>query len=436
MNGPEPDTASRPRLAYLTGAYPAVSHTFILREVEGLRDLGLEVLPCSVRRTPPEQRPGPAEAAEAERTFHVLETARRPATLLAAQAAGLRNPGRYFRTLALALRTARPGLKGVLWQLFYFAEATVLARHLRDEGVEHLHNHFADSSANVAMLAAALAGIGFSYTLHGPAEIYDPEGWHFREKTARARFVFCISHFARSQAMLFSDPRHWPKLKIIHCGVTPERYGAGADTPDTSRDGLHLVFVGRLVPIKGLRVLMEAFAAARAEVPGLRLTLVGDGADRAHLETLAAPYGDHVRFTGYLDQDGVAESLRGADALVLPSFAEGVPVVLMEAMASGKPVIATQVGGVSELVEDGVSGFVVPPGDPDSLTRAITALADPAARSRMGTAGRAKVLAEFDIRREAARIAALLTGQGGEGIRPEPLPLPHADCGDTAQCAE
>jgi glycosyltransferase involved in cell wall biosynthesis len=419
-----PDTDSPLRIAYLTGAYPAVSHTFILREIEALRDLGLEVLPCSIRRTPPEQRPGPAEAAEAARTFHVLEAAKRPRTLLAAQAAGLCNPGRYFRTLGLALKTARPGLKGFLWQLFYFAEASVLARHLQDEGVAHLHNHFADSSANVAMLAATLAKVGFSYTLHGPAEIYDPEGWHFREKTARARFVFCISHFARSQAMLFSDPADWPKLKIIHCGVTPERYGTGVEI---STDGLHLIFVGRLVPIKGLRVLMEAFAAARENVPGLRLTLVGDGADRAHLEALAAPYGEDVRFTGYLDQDGVAETLREADALVLPSFAEGVPVVLMEAMASGKPVIATQVGGVSELVEDGVAGFVVPPGDPQSLTDAITALADPEARARMGQAGRAKVLAEFDIRQEAARIAALLTGQGGDGLSPDPLPLPRSD---------
>ncbi len=425
MTGPDPASPARPRLAYLTGAYPAVSHTFILREVEGLREMGFEVLPCSIRRTPPEQRPGPAEEAEATRTFHVLENAKRPAALLAAQAAALRNPGRYVRTLALALKTARPGLKGFLWQLFYFAEATVLARHLQDQDVAHLHNHFADSSANVAMLTAALAGITFSYTLHGPAEIYDPEGWHFREKTARARFVFCISHFARSQAMLFSDPADWPKLKIIHCGVTPERYATAAQT---TTEGLHLVFVGRLVPIKGLRVLMEAFAEARKTVPGLRLTLVGDGADRAHLETLAAPYGEDVRFTGYLDQAGVAETLSTADALVLPSFAEGVPVVLMEAMASGKPVIATQVGGVSELVEDGVSGFVVPPGDPDSLTGAIAALADADARQRMGAAGRAKVLAEFDIGREAARIAALLTGQGGDGIRPNPMARPgHGD---------
>jgi hypothetical protein len=200
-------TAERlPRVAYLTGNYPAVSHTFILREIAMLRRLGFTVAACSIRQTPPAQLLGPEERAEAEQTFNVLNAARRPATLVAAQGAALRRPGRYLRALRLALTTGRPGLKGLLWQLFYFAEATVLARHLLQNRIDHLHNHFADSSANVAMLAAALADIDFSYTLHGPAEIYDPVGWHFAEKTARARFVFCISHFARSQAMLFSDP--------------------------------------------------------------------------------------------------------------------------------------------------------------------------------------------------------------------------------------
>jgi glycosyltransferase involved in cell wall biosynthesis len=268
-------TAERlPRVAYLTGNYPAVSHTFILREIAMLRRLGFTVAACSIRQTPPAQLLGPEERAEAEQTFNVLNAARRPATLVAAQGAALRRPGRYLRALRLALTTGRPGLKGLLWQLFYFAEATVLARHLLQNRIDHLHNHFADSSANVAMLAAALADIDFSYTLHGPAEIYDPVGWHFAEKTARARFVFCISHFARSQAMLFSDPEHWPKLKIIHCGVIPENYGS-AERQDTG--GLHLCFVGRLVPIKGVRVLLDAFDTARQAVPGLRLTLVGDG---------------------------------------------------------------------------------------------------------------------------------------------------------------
>jgi len=297
--------------------------------------------------------------------------------------------------------------------------------YLAEREIDHLHSHFASQSCTVAMLAASLAQIPFSYTLHGPADLYEPYTWHLAEKTARAKFVACISHFARSQAMFFSDPRHWGKLHVIHCGVIPDRYDRPATSPDSlpARDapGTHLLFVGRLSPVKGLRVLLEAFAAARAHRPDLTLTLVGDGEDRVHLERRAAPFGDAVRFAGFRSQEGVARALAAADALVLPSFAEGLPVVLMEALAAGKPVIGTQVAGVAELVETGVSGFIVPAGDADSLARAIRTLADDPERAQaMGAAGREKVRAEFDIRREAARIGSLFAGTAQGAIRPDP----------------
>ncbi len=409
-----------PRLAYLTSLYPAVSHTFIQREIEGVRALGFEVATCSMRRPDGAHLTGPEERAAKDSTFYIIQTGTSPIAALRALGAALAAPGRFLRTFGLTWRSAPPGVRGMLKQLAYLAEAMILSQHLRAERIDHLHNHFADPSANVAMLASALSGIPFSYTLHGPAELYEPEKWQLREKTARADFIVCISHFARSQAMYFSDPTHWDKLRIVHCGVEPDRYDRPAPAP---HEGLNLVFVGRLTPIKGLRILMAAFAAARAQAPGLTLTLVGDGEDRAHLETLAAPMGDAVRFAGYLSQEGVAEAVAAADALVLPSFAEGLPVVLMEAMAAGKPVIATQVAGVGELVEHGVSGLLVPASDADALTRAILDLAatTPEARAKMGQAGRAKVRAEFDIRIEAARIAALFAGAGGDAPRPDPL---------------
>ncbi|MEM9477523.1 MAG: glycosyltransferase family 4 protein [Pseudomonadota bacterium] len=411
-----PPANAAPRIAYLTGEFPAVSHTFILREIEALREMGLEVETCSIRQTDAAHHRGPAEQNAAKSTFYVLNAAKNPLAVLRAKLSLLADPERFFRTFLLALRTGSPGLKGRLWQLFYFTEAMVLAQHLKARKITHLHNHFADSSASVAMLTAELAGIDFSYTLHGPAELFEPEKWRLDEKTQRAKFVACISHFARSQLMYFSDPADWDKLKIIHCGVTPETYEA----PQRDSDGCHLVFVGRLTAIKGLRILLDAFGQVAADYPGLRLTLVGDGDDRAALEAMAAPLGDMVRFTGYLSQAEVAETLATADALVLPSFAEGVPVVLMEAMASARPVIATRVAGVSELVEDGVSGFLAPPGDATGLAERIAQLAaDPALRTRMGAAGRDRVLAEFDIRKEAARIAALFRGEMGDGPRPE-----------------
>jgi len=409
-----------PSLAYLTSVYPAVSHTFIQREIAALRELGFSVETCSMRRPEPDHLTGPEEKEAANSTYYIIESARNPLLLLRATLSSLARPGRFGKTLALAWSTAQPGARGMLKQLFYFGEAVILAYHLRRETIDHLHNHFADPSANVAMLASALSDVPFSFTLHGPAELYEPQKWHLATKTARAAFVACISHFARSQAMYFSAPQHWPKLRIIHCGVIPERYDRPAPPP---RDGLHLVFVGRLTPIKGLRVLLEAFEHARSVREGLTLTLVGDGDDRVHLEALAHKMGDAVQFLGFQSQDGVAEAIRWADALVLPSFAEGLPVVLMEALAAGKPVIATRVAGVAELVEDGVSGHLVSAGDTDGLTKQIIALADtaPAQRTKMGAAGQARVRAEFDVRTEAARIGALFAGLGGHSIRPEPL---------------
>ena len=408
-----------PRLAYLTALYPAASHTFILREVSALRGLGFEVETCSMRRPAPAHLIGPEEEAALASTFYIIASCRNPLVMLRALWDGLKSPRRLLATLALAWRTAPPGAEGLMKQGFYLAEALVLARHLRARGVDHLHNHFAEAGANVAMLTSALSGIPFSYTLHGPSDLYEPHKWQLREKMARAAFVACISHFARSQAMYFSDPVHWHKLRIVHCGVIPERYESPAPVPG---NGMRLIFVGRLVPVKGLRVLMDAFARARGTRPGLNLTLVGDGDDRALLERHAAPMGDAVTFTGYLSQAAVAEALAEADAMVLPSFAEGVPVVLMEAMAAGKPVIATQVGGVGELVEDGVSGFLIPPGDADALVDRILRIADdPELRSRMGAAGQVRVRTEFDVRTEAARVGALFAGQGGTAPRPDPL---------------
>ena len=408
-----------PRLAYLTSLYPAASHTFIQREIAGLRALGFDVTTCSVRTPDASQLIGAQEKAARAETFYIIDAARKAATLPRALLSALAHPARLVQTLPLAWRTAPPGLRGGVKQLAYLAEAMILARHLKAQNIDHLHNHFASASANVAMLASQLSGVPFSYTLHGPSDLYAPDTWHLREKTARASFVACISHFARSQAMLFSDPAHWDKLRIVHCGVLPDLYDQV--TPKT-HSGTRLIFVGRLAAVKGLLVLFDAFAKARETHPDLHLTLVGDGDDRAHLERLAAPLSEAVYFAGYLSQDAVAKALTEADALVLPSFAEGLPVVLMEALASARPVIATQVAGVSELVENGVTGFIVPPGDAATLADRIGQLADdPALRARMGDAGRAKVRTDFDVRIEAAHIGALFVGEGGTDPRPKPL---------------
>ena len=412
------DSATSPTgpIAYLTGEYPKVSHTFIEREIAALRAQGVKVLTCTVRRPPAATVVGAGQQAEASATFCIVETAKRaPHRLIGAHlAALLRSPRRWFSALGLAWRTRPPGTRALAWQLFYFLEAGLLADYLRKNGVVHLHNHFANSSCSVAMLASEISGIPFSFTLHGPSIFFEPKWWQIGEKIARAKFVACISHFARSQAMLFSNQSHWPKLKIVHCGVRPDTYCRRA----RHGSGKRIFFVGRLDAIKGVPLLLEAFAAALKNHPDARLDIIGDGPAREMLQNQARELGDAVAFLGYQPQEAVAEHLQEADIFVLPSFAEGVPVVIMEAMASRLPVIASHVAGVPELVEDGRTGFLVPPGDLETLAmRLETLLSDPALCSRMGETGRAIVEADFDVDREAGWIAALFAGQG-EGLRP------------------
>lgn len=399
-----------PRVAYLTGNFPEVSLTFILREIGALRDLGVDVVTCAIRQTPPEQHPGPSEKHAAATTFYVLLTARNPLHLLACQARLFRAPGRYLRSLRLAVSTRAPGMGGLLRQLIYFAEATVLARHLEYEEVDCIHNHFIGGSATVSMLTSEMTGIPFSFTLHGPADLLEPAKWALREKTKRARFVSTISHFARSQIMLHSDFADWDKISIIHCGINPSAYTPRAAPRDDNE--VRLLFVGRLAPVKGIDVLLEALGRLLPERPELKLTIVGDGPERARLEALATQLGDHVSFVGYKSQTEVADFMSTTDIYVLPSFAEGVPVALMEAMASEVPVIATSVGGVGELVEDGVHGHLVHPGDPVPIAEKIAALAvDPETRHRMGKAGRIKVKQAFNIHTEAVRLRDLFLGR-------------------------
>lgn len=393
-------------IAYLTGEYPRATDTFIQREVAALRAQGFEVLTNTIRATDAAHHVGPEQQAEFAATFQVMNSSKNPMRLLRSHVSGLfRNPKGWASALALAWRTKPAGIKGGLWQFFYFLEAGVLAHHLRKSGVVHLHNHFADSSCTVAMLTSTMSGIPFSVTMHGPGIFFEPMHWRIDAKIARAAFVSCISHFCRSQGMLFSDQVHWDKLKIVHCGIDPSKYDI-----ETSRVyAKRLLFVGRLDAVKGVPLLIDAVARLRADHPDLQLVVVGDGPARAELENASSDLGEAVRFLGYRSQDEVAAILRETDMLVLPSFAEGVPVVLMEAMAARLPVVTTQVGGIGELVEDGVSGFICPPGDIETLVARIdTLLRDADLSARMGKAGRAKVVAEFTSDAEAAWLGALI----------------------------
>jgi glycosyltransferase involved in cell wall biosynthesis len=401
------------RIAYLCGRYPAISNTFIMREVQALRARGFTVDTLTMRPARAGHLLTDTDREEFARTYAILPP--RVGDFLAAHAAAIScSPAGYLSTLATALRLSPAGTRGKLWQLFYFVEALVLWWRCRARQVEHIHAHFGNVAPDVALLAAGFAraagsGTGsWSFTMHGPVEFYDVSRHRLKDKVERADLVVCISDFARSQLMALVDEDHWAKLRVVHCGVDPERFSAQRRN---GREGaLTLLSVGRLVRVKGQALLLEALSQLAAEGVPARLTIVGDGPKRRDLERLAHEHdvADRVTFAGSVGQDEIVSYYERADVFCLPSFGEGVPVVLMEAMAAGLPVVTTRIMGVPELVEDGVSGLLVAPGRADSLARAIRQLAESRdLRTNLGLAAREKVVGDFNLDRSAEQLQAL-----------------------------
>lgn len=409
------------RIGYLTSGYPAVSHTFITREVEALRRLGRDVRTFGIRRPAPEELLTDKDRRIARETFTVFPIdARR---LLRAHAHAVRShPVRYAATLRRALRLAPGGARARLWHLFYFAEAILLWDEFDAQGIRHVHAHFANVASAVAMLMAtfgAADGFSWSFTMHGPTEFDDVTMFGLADKVRSAAFVACISDFCRAQLMKLVEPEYWSRLSVVRCGLDLERLdGVGADGTQTGRlpapsGPLRVLCVGRLVPDKGQLLLLEAVAELHGRGVSVELSLVGDGPDADALRAGAARLGiaDAVTFLGSRSPAEVASLYRSADVFCLPSFAEGLPVVLMEAMAAGLPVVTTRIAGVSELVEDGVTGAVVSAGRVDLLTGALERLAaDPQLRVQWGSEGRERVRREYDIDTSARRLTRLLPG--------------------------
>ncbi len=399
------------KIACLVNTYPRASHSFIRREIASLERRGHEVLRLAMRSDRAALK-DPADLAEDARTEHVLEMG--AARLLAsALRQMLRHPKGALSALRLALACGARGTGGAegtggrLRHLVYWIEAAHVARRCKAADIARLHAHFGTNPATVAMLAHEMGGPPYSFTVHGPEEFDAPLALSLGEKIARAADVVAISSFGRSQLCRWVAPEHWGKIAVVHCGIEPARFPAPAPLPEA---GPHLVAIGRFAPQKGFALLVQAMALAAPDLPGLRLVLVGDGElrDGITADIAAAGLADRVHLAGWQDEAGVRAALAGATALILPSFAEGLPVVLMEAMAAGRPVIATAIAGVPELVTPD-TGWLVPAGDAAALADAIGALAaaPPDRLQAMGAAARARVLARHDIDREAARLARL-----------------------------
>ena len=310
------------------------------------------------------------DRSEHQRTRYLLKGGALP-LLKAMVAMALRAPSRWFGALRLADRHEPPGDRPLPFHLIYFAEACLLAQWLRHSDARHLHAHFGTNPAEVAMLAHALGGPGYSFTVHGPEEFDRPQALKLREKSRHAAFVAAISSYGRSQLFRWVDAQDWPKIQVVHCGLERSFHdGATAPLPAAPR----LVCVGRLCEQKGQLLLVDALHRLKLAGVACELVLAGDGEMRADIERRISQHGlgPQVTITGWISSDRVRELILEARALVLPSFAEGLPVVLMEAMALRRPVITTFVAGIPELVIDGENGWLVPAGDVDALARAMT----------------------------------------------------------------
>lgn len=408
------------RIGYLCGQYPAVSHTFVLREVEALRRRGVEIDTFSIRRASADHLLAEADRVAFQSTFAILPA--RVGRLLGAHLrAAISAPRAYVRTLRLALRLAPPGLRGRIWQLFYFGEGVVLWDECRRRDIRHLHVHLANVAADVALLATelgcAVAGEqrwSWSFTMHGPTEFFDVGLFRLAEKLRRARFVVCISDFTRSQLMSLCDPGEWGKLHVLHVGIPIEQFTDHGDFPPPARTDPSILFIGRQVPEKGQGVLLEAVAMLAERGVRVRVTLAGEGAARGDFERLAERLGvaAQTSFPGAVGQEDICALYAGASVFCLPSFAEGVPGVLMEAMAMETPVVSTRITGIPELIEDDHSGLLVAPGRADELADALERLlVDPALRDRLASAGREKVVCEFNTETQAQRLHTLFESE-------------------------
>jgi glycosyltransferase involved in cell wall biosynthesis len=407
---PQAAAPDRPlRVAYLVNQYPTTSHTFIRREIAGVEACGVEVLRYSIR-----EHPGdlvhPEDLRERERTKILLHRSLAGGFLRVA----LTRPARLLGTLAAAWRMGGRSPSGRLRHLAYVAEACVLLGEFRRWPVDHLHAHFGTNPAAVALLCRLLGGPPYSFTAHGSELFTSPESHSVGEKVSGAAFAVAVCEFGRSQMERATEPVHRDRIRIVHCGVDRAFLEAPAvPVPDRPR----LVVVGRLSEEKGQRILVAAAARLKGEGRAFEVVLVGDGPLRGALEEQirSLGLGQMVRLTGSLDGEGVRREILGAQGLVVPSLGEGLPVVLMEAFALGRPAIATSVAGIPELVLPGVSGWLVPAGSEEALAGAMRELFQtaPARLAEMGQAGRRLVEERHDAAREASRLVRLFRGEKG-----------------------
>ena len=394
------------KVGYLLNTYPMVTTTFIRREMQALEAHQVEVVRYAIRpwsgNLVDEQDRG-----ERARTRYLF-TGRIRTLIRDFLIECLTNPRGVARALRTWAELVRNAGGQVVRHAAYFLEAVSLKRWTTQDRVGHLHTHFSTNAAAVAMLAQRLGGPTYSLTAHGPDEFDNWDAGSVAEKVAGAQFVVAISHYCRVQLARAAGMSEWEKIHVVRCGVNIDEYEA-MGTP--LEDNFTFVCVGRLCPQKAQTLIVEAVSHVSRTHPQVRVVLIGDGETRDEIASQTARLGlrDHVTVLGWQSNAEIHRMMREARALLLPSFAEGLPIVIMEAYTLERPVITTYIAGIPELV-DRNCGWIVPAGSVAHLVQAMTeALDAPAAElAEMGKEGRRRVLDSHDVFKNADILRGLL----------------------------
>jgi colanic acid/amylovoran biosynthesis glycosyltransferase len=401
-------------VAYIVNQYPKVSHSFIRREIFSLERSGVRVERIAVRGWDVDVV-DPDDVAEKQRTRYVLKDGAAH-LLLPALRALRRDPRRFLSAARTALQLSRNHERRWPYHLVYLLEACRALEWIEEAGATHVHAHFGTNSAEVALLTRSLGGPPYSFTIHGPDEFDHGPSLAMAAKLDHAQFAIAISSYTRSQVYRFTDPRSWHKVKVVHCGLDPSFLDAEPSPPAKAHI---IVCVGRLSEQKGQIILLEAVAALRADGLECRLVLVGDGEMRGLIEARISQLGlaDVVEITGWASSDDVRRRILEARMLACPSFMEGLPVVIMEAMALRRPVVASSVAGIPELVVHGDTGWLVPAADRDALAAAIREclLTSDADMQEIVERAHRRVSERHNIEHEARKLSELFATSGISG---------------------
>lgn len=400
-------------IAYLLNTYPLTSTTFIRREIEALVAAGVPVKRFAARAWDG-KLVDPFDLAEQQRTEYLL-TGHVGGLVTATLRELLTNPMGFLRALGALTALYRNAGTGFVRHVAWLMQAARFRQRAREENIDHVHAHFATNATAIAMLSHRMGGPGYSFTSHGPDEFDQAAGLSFDLKMRHARFVCAISEFCRVQLVRASGRwAHWNKIEIVHCGLAMAEF-----TPDDSFevDNLSFVNVARFNAQKGLLLIPPVLALLQAEFPTLKVVLIGDGEERPALEAAIAKHGvaGMVELRGWQTNLQVRDALRSSRALLLPSFAEGLPVVIMEAFALGRPVISTYIAGIPELL-DARCGWIVPAGSVEALAQAMREAlrASPETLRALGAEGRRRCVAQHDVAVSAAQLKALFAQHTGE----------------------